>query len=55
MRPMRNVTLTIITTLVALLILSGCQTESQSEATPAKTACIELMQKMPVYYEDFEF
>jgi hypothetical protein len=55
MKLMRNVTLTIIGALVALLILGGCGNEPQAELTPAKKACIDMMQKVPVYYESFEF
>ena len=51
----RNITLIVIVTLAVLLIPGGCKTESRTEATPAKVACIELMQKVPVYYEDFDF
>jgi len=41
--------------LTVLLALDGCVTEPATEVTPARKACIELMQKVPVYYEDFEF
>ncbi len=41
--------------LITSLSLAGCKNEPQTELTPAKKACIEMMQKVPVYYEDFEF
>jgi hypothetical protein len=40
---------------IASLSLIGCANEPQTEMTPAKKACIEMMQQVPVYYEDFEF
>ncbi len=52
---MRNITLIVIVTLAVLLIPGGCKTEPQTEATLAEIACIELMQKVPVFYEDFDF
>jgi hypothetical protein len=52
---MRNVILTIIAALVALPVFGGCQAEPQAELTPTKKACIEMMQKVPVHYENFEF
>jgi hypothetical protein len=42
-------------TFAFLLIFGGCRGEPQEETTPARRACIEMMQKVPVYYEDFEF
>ena len=41
--------------LAALLSFSGCGTKPAAEEVTAERACIELMQKVPVYYEDFEF
>jgi hypothetical protein len=55
MKLMRNVTLTIIAALVALPVLGGCKAEPREELTPARKACIEMMQKVPVDYEDFQF
>ena len=55
MRLRRSITLIIAVLLVALLAFDGCGGEPRVESTPAKRACIELMQKVPVYYEDFEF
>jgi hypothetical protein len=55
MKLMRNVILTIIAALVALPVFGGCQAEPQTELTPAKKACIEMMQKVPVHHENFEF
>ena len=49
------VTLIMATILTALLALGGCVTEPAIEVTPARRACIELMQKVPVYYEGFQF
>jgi hypothetical protein len=40
---------------ITSLSLIGCGNEPQTELTAAKKACIEMMQKVPVYYEDFEF
>lgn len=50
----RIITLIVIMALVVLPVL-GCNAELQVEAKPARLACIEMMQKVPVYYEDFEF
>ena len=55
MRQRTSVTIIMAAVLTALLALSGCVTEPATEVTPARRACIELMQKVPVYYEDFEF
>jgi hypothetical protein len=55
MKLMRNLTLTIIAAIVVLPVFGGCQADLQAELTPAKKACIEMMQKVPVYYENFEF
>ncbi len=51
---MRNVIILVIVALV-LLVPGGCKTEPQPQATPAEIARIEMMQKVPVFYEDFEF
>ncbi len=41
---------------IASLSLIGCGNEPQTELTPAKKACIEMMQQVPVYYDEgFEF
>jgi hypothetical protein len=47
----------IIAASIALLTLpvGGCQGETSDELSPARLACIEMMQGVPVYYEDFEF
>jgi len=50
----RIIALMIIMTL-AVLTVPSCKSGSQAELSPARLACIEMMQKMPVYYEDFEF
>jgi len=55
MRLHSSVILVIAAALTALLAFSGCGSEPQVESTPAMKACIELMQKVPVYYKDFEF
>lgn len=55
MRLHRSIRLIIAVALMALSAFSGCGGEPRVESTPAKRACIEMMQKVPVYYEDFEF
>ncbi|MDD5537387.1 MAG: hypothetical protein PHF12_00295 [Candidatus Omnitrophica bacterium] len=55
MKRVRNATLLVIVALAVLLVPSGCKTESRTEATSVETARIELMQKVPVFYEDFDF
>jgi hypothetical protein len=55
MKLSKTLTLLIMIAFTASLIFSGCKAESQAELTPSQLACIELMQKVPVYYEDFEF
>jgi len=55
MRMNKSVTPIIMVILTALLAFSGCGTKPAAEEVTAKRACIELMQKVPVYYEDFEF
>lgn len=55
MRLRSSLTIIMAAMLTALLALDGCVTEPATEVTPARKACIELMQKVPVYYEDFEF
>ena len=55
MRLHSSVTLIMAAMLTALLAFSGCGTKPAAEEVTAKKACIELMQKVPVYYEDFEF
>jgi hypothetical protein len=50
----RTLILTIIMAL-AVLPVPGCQGEPKEEIGPARLACIEMMQKVPIYYEDFEF
>jgi len=40
---------------IASLSLTGCVNEPRTELTPARQACIEMMQQVPVYYEDYEF
>jgi len=41
--------------MAASLALGGCRQKSPPEVSPARKANIELMQKVPVFYEDFEF
>lgn len=55
MRLHRNVTVAMAALLAILPALGGCAAEALTEASPAKKACIELMEKVPIYYEDFEF
>ena len=55
MRLHSSVTLIMVAMLTALLVFSGGCTKPAAEETTAQRACIELMQKVPVYYEDFEF
>jgi len=50
----RILTLMVLIALVVLPVI-GCKAGPQVELSPARLACIELMQKVPVYYEDFEF
>ncbi|MGD9118664.1 MAG: hypothetical protein PVJ08_08055 [Dehalococcoidia bacterium] len=40
---------------ITSLSLTGCGNEPRTELTPVKKVCIEMMQQVPVYYEDFEF
>jgi hypothetical protein len=40
---------------ITSLSLVNCRNEPRTGLTPAGKACIEMMQKVPVYYEDFEF
>lgn len=55
MKPGKIVTLIAVIALAAPSALGGCKVEPQAEAVPARLACIEMMQKVPVYYDDFEF
>lgn len=55
MRLHGNATLIMAAMLAALLAFSGGCMKPAAEEVTAKKACIELMQKVPVYYEDFEF
>jgi hypothetical protein len=50
-----KITLIMAVAITVLSGFSGCKAEPQTELTPAKKACIEIMQQVPVYYEDFEF
>jgi len=54
MKAGRIITLMVVIALAVLPVLS-CKAEPQAEVSPARLACIEMMQKVPVYYEDFEF
>jgi hypothetical protein len=54
MKPVRIITLMVIIALAVLPVL-GCKIEPQAELSPARLSCIEMMQQVPVYYEDFEF
>lgn len=54
MKPIRILALAAILTL-GVLTISGCTGDTETEASPARLACIEMMQWVPVYYEDFEF
>lgn len=54
MRLRSSVTIIIATMLTALLVLGGGCVKPAEEVA-AEKACIELMQKVPVYYEDFQF
>jgi len=54
MKSGRILTLMVLIALVVLPVI-GCKAEQPAEISPARLACIELMQKVPVYYEDFEF
>lgn len=54
MRLPGKIILLMMALITAPQLLIGCAHISQKEST-ATNACIELMQKVPVYYEDFEF
>lgn len=54
MKPGRIIALIIMMALAVLPVI-GCKAELQARLSPAKLACIDTMQKVPVYYEDFEF
>jgi hypothetical protein len=47
----------LITTLfiTALPVFSGCGEKAGTELSPSHLACIEMMRKVPVYYENFDF
>ncbi len=57
MRAYKNVALIIAIVLVALLAPGGCGVKSQTgfTSTPAGLACIEIMQKVPIYYDGLVF
>jgi hypothetical protein len=55
MRLHTSIIIATATTLTVLLMLTDCGGKPQVAETPARSACIELMQKVPVYYEGFEF
>lgn len=55
MKSLKSLALIVVLVLTASVGLVGCQSESDNEASQARLACIELMQKVPVYYESFEF
>jgi len=48
-----------LTLIMAIILLTfpitGCHSEAVPEVSPARLACIEMMQEVPVYYEDFQF
>jgi len=50
-----NVTVSLFLLLAIPLIISGCRESTPVETDPTKLACIEMMQKVPIDYEDFEF
>jgi hypothetical protein len=52
---LRRMILIILTVPLVLFISGGCTAGQQPELSPARLACIEMMQQVPVYYEDFEF
>jgi len=54
MKPGRIMMLMVVIALAVLPVI-GCKAEPQTKLSPARLACIEMMQKVPVYYEDFEF
>jgi len=54
-KPGGMITLAAVTALAVLSILGGCKAEPKAEISPARLVCIEMMQQVPVYYEDFEF
>lgn len=54
-RMVKNFTISIITLIAILLSVAGCQARTQVETDPTRLACIEMMRKVPVHYEDFEF
>lgn len=51
----RRVIVLIFIMALAVLPVLGCQAEPQMEGSPARLACIDMTQKVPVYYENFEF
>ena len=56
MRLHNSITLIVVTVLTVLLFFSGCGTKPEAEeTTAAEEACIELIQKVPIYYEDLMF
>jgi hypothetical protein len=57
MRVYKNIALITAIVLVALLALGSCEAKTPAvfTSTPAGLACIELMKKVPVYYESFYF
>jgi len=56
MKLRKSLTLIMVIILLTFPII-GCHNAAEPEvkASPARIACIEMMQKVPVYYEDFEF
>jgi hypothetical protein len=55
MKSLKTLALIMVLVLTASVGLVGCQAESEGEVGQARLACIELMQKVPVYGENFEF
>jgi hypothetical protein len=55
MKPIRYIALSLMVVPVGLFALGGCSSGPAAELTLARQACIEMMQQVPVYYEDFEF
>ena len=54
MKNIGKISLVVVVIIISLSLI-GCGKEPQTELTPAKKVCIEMMQQVPVYYEDFEF
>lgn len=55
MRKLSRIVLIMTLFIIALSVFGGCGEKTGTELTPARKACIEMMQKVPVHYENFEF